>query len=157
MNVTLLMIGNTTESYVKSGLDLFVKRLDHYIRFKELIISDLKDRKNLNPALIKEKEAVLILEKLMQADYTILLDENGLENSSVEFSEIIQKIMNTGTRELFFVIGGAYGVADSVKQRADKVISLSRMTFTHQLIRLIFVEQLYRAMTILKNEPYHNI
>lgn len=157
MNVTLLMIGTTTESFVKSGYDLFAKRLSHYLRFKELIISDLKERKNLSPPLIKEKEAVLLIEKLEQADYIILLDENGLECSSVEFSGIIQKIMNTGTRELYFVIGGAYGVADSVKQKADKVISLSRMTFTHQFIRLIFVEQLYRAMTILKNEPYHNI
>lgn len=156
MNITLLMIGNTTEAYIKSGNDLFVNRLRHYIKFRELIISDLKDRKNLNPWQIKEKEALLLLEKLNQADHVIVLDENGLECGSVEFSGIIQKIMNIGIRELYFVIGGAYGCADSVKQRADKVLSFSRMTFTHQFIRLIFVEQLYRAMTILKNEPYHN-
>ena len=156
MNITLLMIGNTSEAFVRDGYEVFMKRLKHYIKVKEVIIPDIKDRKHLNAEQIKEKEAVLILEKLSSAGYSVLLDERGKEFSSTEFAGFLQKAMNAGTRELFFVIGGAYGVADSVKQKADLSVSLSRMTFTHQFIRLILAEQLYRAMTILKNEPYHN-
>ena len=110
----------------------------------------------MNAEQIKEKEAVLILEKLNSANFSVLLDERGKEFTSVEFAGFLQKTMNAGTRELFFIIGGAYGVAESVKQKVDLTVSLSRMTFTHQVIRLLFAEQLYRAMTILKNEPYHN-
>lgn len=156
MNITLLMIGNTSEAFVHEGYAVFMKRLKHYVKVKELIIPDIKDRKHLNAEQIKEKEAVLILEKLNTANYSVLLDERGKEFSSVEFSGFLQKTMNAGTRELFFIIGGAYGVSESVKQKADITVSLSRMTFTHQFIRLLFTEQLYRAMTILKNEPYHN-
>jgi 23S rRNA (pseudouridine1915-N3)-methyltransferase len=156
MNITLLMIGNTSEAFVQDGYSLFMKRLKHYIKVKEITIPDIKDRKHLNAEQIKDKEALLILEKLNAANYTVLLDERGKEFSSVEFAGFLQKIMNAGTRELFFIIGGAYGVAESVKQKADLTLSLSRMTFTHQVIRLLFAEQLYRAMTILKNEPYHN-
>lgn len=156
MNITLLMIGNTSEAFVHDGYEIFLKRLKHYIKVKEIIIPDLKDRKHLNAEQIKEKEAVLILEKLTAANYSILLDEHGKEFSSIEFSGFLQKAMNAGTRDLFFIIGGAYGVSDSVKQKADITVSLSRMTFTHQFIRLIFAEQLYRSLTILKNEPYHN-
>ena len=156
MNITLLMIGNTSEAFVVEGYEIFTKRLKHYIKFKEVIIPDIKDRKHLNADQVKEKEAVLILEKLAASNYSVLLDERGKEFSSVEFAGFLQKTMNAGTRELFFIIGGAYGVAESVKQKADLTISLSQMTFTHQVIRLLFAEQLYRAMTILKNEPYHN-
>lgn len=156
MNITLLMIGNTSEAFVHEGYSVFMKRLKHYVKVKELIIPDIKDRKHLNSDQIKEKEAVLINEKLISANFAVLLDERGKEFSSVEFSGFLQKTMNAGTRELFFIIGGAYGVSESVKQKADLVVSLSRMTFTHQFIRLLFAEQLYRAMTILKNEPYHN-
>jgi 23S rRNA (pseudouridine1915-N3)-methyltransferase len=156
MNITLLMIGNTSEAFVLDGYQVFMKRLKHYVKVKEVIIPDIKDRKHLNSEQIKEKEATLILEKLTAANYTVLLDERGKEFNSVEFSGFLQKMMNAGTRDLFFIIGGAYGVAESVKQKADLTISLSRMTFTHQVIRLLFAEQLYRAMTILKNEPYHN-
>lgn len=156
MNITLLMIGNTSEAFVLDGYEVFIKRLKHYVKVKEVVIPDIKDRKHLNPEQIKEKEAVLILEKLNSANFSVLLDERGKEFSSVEFAGLLQKTMNAGTRELFFIIGGAYGVSESVKQKADTTISLSRMTFTHQFIRLIFAEQLYRAMTILKNEPYHN-
>ncbi len=156
MNVTLLMIGNTSEAFVLDGYNVFIKRLKHYIKVKEVIIPDIKDRKHLNAEQIKEKEAVLILEKLSSANYSVLLDERGKEFSSMEFAGFLQKTMNAGTRELYFVIGGAYGVAESVKHNADLTVSLSRMTFTHQFIRLLFAEQLYRAMTILKNEPYHN-
>jgi 23S rRNA (pseudouridine1915-N3)-methyltransferase len=156
MNITLLMIGNTSEAFVLEGYDVFMKRLKHYIKVKEVIIPDIKDRKHLNAEQIKEKEAVLILEKINSANFSVLLDERGKEFSSVEFAGFLQKTMNAGTRELLFIIGGAYGVAESVKQKADLTVSLSRMTFTHQFIRMLFAEQLYRAMTILKNEPYHN-
>ena len=156
MNITLLMIGNTSEAFVVEGYEIFTKRLKHYIKFKEVIIPDIKDRKHLNADQVKEREALLILEKLAASNFSVLLDERGKEFSSVEFATFLQKTMNAGTRELFFIIGGAYGVAESVKQKADITISLSRMTFTHQVIRLLFAEQLYRAMTILKNEPYHN-
>jgi len=156
MNITILMIGNTTDAFVKNGYDVFIKRLKHYIKVKELVIPDLKDRKHLNADQIKEKEAAIILEKISNANYIVLLDERGKEYSSVEFAGFLQKTMNAGTRELYFIIGGAFGVAESIKQKADLMVSLSRMTFTHQMIRLLFSEQLYRAMTILKNEPYHN-
>ena len=150
------MIGNTSEAFVLDGYEVFMKRLKHYVKVKEVVIPDMKDRKHLNPEQIKEKEAAFILEKLNSANFSVLLDERGKEFSSVEFAGFLQKTMNAGTRELFFIIGGAYGVAESVKQKADITVSLSRMTFTHQFIRLLFAEQLYRAMTILKNEPYHN-
>lgn len=156
MNITLLMIGNTSEAFVLDGYEVFMKRLKHYIKVKEVVIPDVKERKHLSPEQIKEREAVVILEKLASANYSVLLDERGTEFSSVEFSSFLQKSMNAGTRELFFVIGGAYGVAESVKQKVNITVSLSRMTFTHQFIRLLFAEQLYRAMTILKKEPYHN-
>lgn len=156
MNITLLMTGSTSEPYVADGYSIFMKRLKHYIKVKEVIIPDIKDRKHLNAEQIKEKEAALILDKLSTANFSVLLDEHGKEFSSVEFSGFMQKTMNSGIRELFFIVGGAYGVAESVKQKADLTISLSRMTFTHQFIRLILAEQIYRAMTILKNEPYHN-
>lgn len=156
MNITLLMIGNTSGAFVHDGYGLFLKRLKHYIKIKEIVIPDLKDRKHLNAEQIREKEAILILEKLATSNFSVLLDERGKEFSSVEFAGFLQKTMNAGTRELFFIVGGAYGVAESVKQKADLTVSLSRMTFTHQFIRLLFAEQLYRAMTILKNEPYHN-
>jgi 23S rRNA (pseudouridine1915-N3)-methyltransferase len=156
MNITLLMIGNTSDAFVKSGCDLFFSRLKHYIKVKEIVIPDLKDRKHLNAEQIKDKEAMLILEKAASANYIVLLDERGKEFSSIEFAGFLQKNMNSGIRELMFIIGGAFGVAETVKQKADITFSLSRMTFTHQLIRLLFAEQLYRAMTILKNEPYHN-
>lgn len=156
MNITLLMIGNTSDAYVNEGFAIFMKRLKHYIKVKEVVIPDIKDRKHLQPDQIKEKEAVLIIDKLNTATYTVLLDERGSTLSSIEFAGFLQKTMNSGTRELYFVIGGAYGVSESVKQKVDLSISLSKMTFTHQFIRLIVAEQLYRAMTILKNEPYHN-
>jgi 23S rRNA (pseudouridine1915-N3)-methyltransferase len=156
MNITVLMIGQTSEAFVNEGYTLFIKRLKHYIKIKEVVIPDLKDRKHLNPEQVKEKEAIAILEKINTANFAVLLDEHGKEFSSVEFAGFLQKTMNAGTRELLFIIGGAYGVAESVKQKVDFTVSLSRMTFTHQFIRLLFAEQLYRAMTILKNEPYHN-
>jgi len=156
MNITIIMMGITSEKFVEEGYSVYMKRLKHYVKIREAIIPDVKDRKHLNAEQIKEKEAVLIFEKLTSSNYTVLLDQRGKEFSSVEFAGFLQKIMNAGTRELVFVIGGAYGVAENIKQKVDLILSVSRMTFTHQFIRLIFTEQLYRALTILKNEPYHN-
>jgi len=156
MNITLLMIGNTSDTFVQDGYSEFMRRLKHYIKVKEIVIPDLKDRKHLNAEQVKEKEALLILDKLNSANYSVLLDERGKEFSSTEFAGFLQKTMNAGNKELFFIVGGAYGVAESIKRKVDLTVSLSRMTFTHQFIRLLFAEQLYRAMTILKNEPYHN-
>jgi 23S rRNA (pseudouridine1915-N3)-methyltransferase len=156
MNVTLLMIGKTSEKYVADGYRNFMKRLSHYLNITEVIIPDLKDRKNLIPEQVKEKEATLLLARIPPAAFMVLLDEKAKEFTSLEFASFIQKSMNSGVKEVVFVIGGAYGVAASVKARADSLIALSRMTFTHQFIRLIITEQLYRACTILKNEPYHN-
>jgi 23S rRNA (pseudouridine1915-N3)-methyltransferase len=156
MNLTLLLTGSTSEPFVKTGLELYLKRLNYYLKVTEVIIPDLRDRKSLDPTQIKEREGISILAKIPASAYCLLLDERGREFTSVDFAAQLQKIMNSGARELIAVVGGAYGVSEAVKQRADLTVSLSRMTFTHQFIRLIFAEQVYRAMTILRNEPYHN-
>lgn len=156
MNLTLLMIGKTADSYLQTGIEVFTKRIQHYLSIRLNIIPDLKDRKNLTASQVKEKEAVLLQKELTNASTIVLLDENGTMHSSVEFSNFFQKQMNSGTKELFFVIGGAYGVDDSIKKKAHFTISFSKMTFTHQMIRLMLTEQIYRSMTILKNERYHN-
>lgn len=135
---------------------MFITRLKHYINFKEIVIPDIKERKNLSAEQVKEKECALILNKLSSVSHIVLLDEKGKEFSSVEFSGFLQKHMNMGCKEMCVIIGGAYGVAETLKQKAHTTLSLSQMTFTHQFIRLMIAEQLYRAMTILKNEPYHN-
>lgn len=156
MNITILMVGNTSEAWVKEGYENFMRRLQYYIKTTEIVIPDLRDRKNMSVQQIKSREAELLLTRIPSHSFVILLDEKGTDFSSVEFSGYLQKQMNSGLRELVFIIGGAYGVDESVRTKAGKVISLSKMTFTHQFIRLILAEQLYRAMTILRNEPYHN-
>lgn len=156
MNISLIMIGKTNEDFVRTGVKMYLDRLSHYVACKEIIIPDLKDRKNYSPEQIKTKEAALIFDKIPDNSYTILLDESGTEYTSVGFSVLMQKHMTSGMKELVFIIVGAYGVDRSVSERAGSVISLSKMTFTHQFVRLILAEQLYRSMTILKNEPYHN-
>ncbi len=156
MNLTLLMIGNTSIPFVADGYESFKKRISHYIKFNEIIIPDLKDRKSLDPAQIKTKEATLLKAKIPDSAYVVLLDERGKELTSKELASFMQKNMNSGIKEMVFIIGGAYGVADSIKQNANYILSLSRMTFTHQFIRLLVTEQIYRSMTILRNEPYHN-
>jgi len=150
------MIGKTSASYVLDGVELFSRRIRHYYPIKWVIIPDLKDRKNLSPDQVKEKEAEAILQILSKSGVFILLDEKGKEYRSLDFSAFLQKHLNMGYKDIVFVIGGAYGVSQSVMNLANYKISLSQMTFTHQFIRLMLVEQLYRAMTIIKNEPYHN-
>lgn len=156
MKICLLVIGKTDEAYLQKGMELFLKRIPHYISFELKIIPDIKSSKNLSEEQQKEKEGELILQQINTSDEIILLDENGMEASSTEFARFLEKKMIAGTKRVVFVVGGPYGFAASVYTRSNAKISLSRMTFSHQMVRLIFLEQLYRAMTILKGEPYHH-
>lgn len=156
MNIKLLLVGKTDEGNLQSLIDNYVKRLEHYNKFELEIIPDLKNTKNLSVEQQKTKEGKLILEKMTPSDYLVLLDENGKQYSSEAFSEFIQKRLNSGMKQLIFVVGGPYGFSEEVYTRAQAKLSLSKMTFSHQMVRLFFVEQLYRAFTILKNEPYHH-
>lgn len=156
MNIKLIVISKTDQPYLQEGIDIYVKRLCHYTNFEIDVIPALKDQKGSSPEEIKEREAALLLKRLEGADRIILLDEHGKEHTSVGFSQYLQKQMNAGTRNLVFVVGGAFGFAPSVYAVAHDKISLSQMTFNHQMVRLFFVEQLYRAFTILRHEPYHN-
>lgn len=156
MQIKLLAVGKTDHAALQSLIEEYVKRLGFYIKFELEIIQDLKNTKSLSEASQKDKEGELILKKVQASDALILLDENGKQYSSVDFSDYIQKRMNSGLKQLIFVIGGPYGFSDAVYQRANGMISLSKMTFSHQMVRLFFVEQLYRAFTIIRNEPYHH-
>ena len=156
MKILLLTIGNTDKKYMKEGIDDYVKRLSFYLPFEIKVIPDLKNRGSLSVDLQKEKEGQLILNQISPGDFMVLLDERGEEFTSTSFSGWIEKKMIAGTRQLVFVIGGPYGFSKMVYQRSDLKISLSKLTFSHQMVRLIFVEQVYRAMTIIKNEPYHH-
>jgi 23S rRNA (pseudouridine1915-N3)-methyltransferase len=156
MQIRLIAVGKTDHSAIQTLLEEYIKRLGFYIKFELEIIPDLKNSKNLSEASQKEKEGELILKKLQTSDELILLDEQGKQYSSVDFSDYLQKKMNAGLRQLVFVIGGPYGFSENVYQRANGKISLSKMTFSHQMVRVFFIEQLYRAFTILKNEPYHH-
>jgi len=141
---------------MREGIDDYVKRLSFYLPFEMKVIPDIKNRSSYSTELQKEKEGQLILNQISTGDYLVLLDERGNEYSSLEFSKWIEKKMIAGTRQLVFVIGGPYGFSNAVYQRSDIKISMSKMTFSHQMARMIFVEQIYRAMTIIKNEPYHH-
>lgn len=156
MNIKLIAIGKTDNKNLQSLLDDYQKRLSFYIKFDLEIIPDIKNAKNLSESLQKEKEGELILSKITTTDQLILLDENGKNYSSLHFSDELQKKMNSGVKTLVFVIGGPYGFSESVYAKAKGKIALSLMTFSHQMIRLFFIEQLYRGFTILKNEPYHH-
>ncbi len=156
MNIKLLTIGKTDNKALQSLIDDYSKRLSFYIKFDLEIIPDIKNVKNLSESQQKEKEGELILAKLTSTDQLILLDEKGTTFSSVGFSDYLQKKMNSGAKTIVFVIGGPYGFSDEVYQKAQGKISLSLMTFSHQMVRLFFIEQLYRGFTILRNEPYHH-
>ena len=156
MNIKILTIGKTDNKALQSLIDDYTKRLSFYIKFDLEIIPDIKNVKNLSESQQKEKEGELILAKLVPTDQLILLDEKGTTFSSVGFSDYLQKKMNSGAKTLVFVIGGPYGFSDEVYQKAQGKISLSLMTFSHQMVRLFFIEQLYRGFTILRNEPYHH-
>ena len=156
MNIKLIAIGKTDNKSLQSLIDDYTKRLSFYIRFEFEIIPDIKNAKNLSEIQQKEKEGELIMSKITFADLLILLDENGKAFSSIGFSEELQKKMNSGTKTVVFAIGGPYGFSNRIYQRADGKMSLSQMTFSHQMARLFFIEQLYRGFTILRNEPYHH-
>lgn len=156
MNIKLIAIGKTDNKNLQLFLDEYLKRLSFYIKFDLEIIPDIKNVKSLSESQQKEKEGELILAKITATDQLILLDENGKTFSSITFSEELQKKMNSGVKTLVFVIGGPYGFSETVYAKAQGKISLSQMTFSHQMVRLFFIEQLYRGFTILKNEPYHH-
>lgn len=156
MKITLIAVGKTTERYFVDAIDEYKARLKHYIPFELEIIPELKNTKNLSEIQQKEKEGELILKQLQTGDYLVLLDEHGREYSSVKFAEYIEKKMANVSRRLVFVVGGPYGFSEKVYAAAHEKLSVSKMTFSHQMIRMIFIEQIYRAMTILSNEPYHH-
>jgi 23S rRNA (pseudouridine1915-N3)-methyltransferase len=156
MKITFLTVGKTEDAYLKEGIDKYVKRLKHYTKLELAEIPELKNTKALSPEQQKAKEAELILKKITPLDFVILMDEKGSEFTSTQFAAYINKKEISTSANLIFIIGGPYGFDVSVYQRANDKISLSRMTFSHQMVRLFFVEQLYRAYTIMKGEPYHH-
>ena len=156
MKITLLTVGRTDVEWVRKGLDLYVSRLRHYVPFSLIEIPELKNVSALARGQIKQKEGELVLKALKPSDCVILLDERGREYRSIEFASMLEDRMSRGGRDLVFVVGGAYGFSDAVYSRSDEKISLSKMTFSHQMVRTIFAEQLYRAFTIMKGEPYHH-
>lgn len=156
MQIQLLAIGKTDNKQLIELIETYSKRLAHYVKFNLEIIPDIKNSKNLSEAQQKQKEGDLILAKVSNTDVLILLDENGKQYDSVAFSNYLQKHMNSGIKQLVFVIGGPYGFSDTLYKRCNGKLSLSKMTFSHQMVRLFFIEQLYRGFTILRNEPYHH-
>lgn len=156
MNIDLLVVGKTDSAEIQSLVATYLKRLNFYTRMTLVTLPDLKNTRNISAESQKRQEGELLMRQFANGDYVVLLDEKGAEMRSVEFSMWLQKRMNSGVRRLCFVIGGPYGFSKTVYDRADESISLSRMTFSHQIIRAIFAEQLYRAFTIIRNEPYHH-
>ena len=156
MKIKLLVISKTEKNYLIEGEKDYEKRLPHYCKFSELIIPDIKNRAKFSNNEVIIKEGELILSKLNNGDVVILLDEKGKQHSSIEFSNFISNKIMVRTKSLVFIIGGAFGFSKSVYQRADTKLSLSKMTFSHQMVRMIFKEQLYRAFTIIKGEKYHH-
>ncbi|MFD0750040.1 23S rRNA (pseudouridine(1915)-N(3))-methyltransferase RlmH [Mucilaginibacter calamicampi] len=155
MKITFLVIGKTEDNYLKEGIDKYVKRLKHYTKLEVVELPELKNTKALTQDQQKTKEAELLLKKINVTDFVILLDEHGAELSSKQFANYLEK-RGHAAADIVFIVGGPYGFDQSVYNRANDKLSLSRMTFSHQMIRLLFTEQLYRAFTILKGEPYHH-
>lgn len=156
MKVVLLVVGKTTDRHFEAGIAEYASRLSHYLQFSIEVIPELKSTRSMSQGEQKEREAIMIARALQPSDHVVLLDEHGTERTSMEFAAWMQRKMAMGLRRLVFVVGGPYGFADSVHMLAKEKVSVSRMTFSHQMIRLIFVEQIYRAMTILGGEPYHH-
>lgn len=155
MKTTLILVGKTNGKLFNEGIDDYAKRIGHYTPFAVKVLPELKSTKSLSESQQKDKEGKMILKTISPSDFVVLLDEHGTEYRSMEFAKWVEKRRNGGS-DLVFVIGGPYGFSPDVYNRADALISLSRMTFSHQMVRLIFVEQLYRACTIIKGEPYHH-
>ena len=156
MKITLAVIGKTEVGFVRQGIEEYVKRLQHYVTFNIQYIGDVRNTRNMSEAQQKVAEGKALLATLEPSDYVVLLDEHGSERTSMDFSKWLERRMASGSKRLVFVVGGPYGFSQDVYQRANEKISLSKMTFPHELVRLIFVEQLYRGFTILRNEPYHH-
>lgn len=155
MKTELILVSKTTDKHLAAGIDDYVNRICHYLPFAIIVIPELKNTKNMTEEQQKVREGELILQKIQPSDTVVLLDEHGKEFRSIEFADWLQKKQNTA-RRLVFVIGGPYGFSESIYKRADEQLSLSKMTFSHQMVRLLFVEQIYRACTIIKGEPYHH-
>ena len=156
MKISLAVVGKIGKSFLNTGIDEYTRRLSHYVNFDIQYISDAKNTKSLTVKQQKQQEGVNILASLDAGDYVVLLDEHGREFRSVEFASMLEKRLSASSRDLVFVIGGAYGFSTEVYERASSKISLSKMTFSHQMVRTIFVEQLYRAFTIIRGESYHH-
>lgn len=156
MKIELTVIGKTSIGYLKQGIDEYIKRLKHYVPFEIKYIDDIKNTKNISEDQQKRTEGAKILSLLDKSDFVVLLDEHGKEYTSMQYSSYIQKRMLSGSKKVVFVIGGPYGFSQEVYDRANDKISFSKMTFNHEMIRLIFTEQLYRAYTIINHEPYHH-
>jgi 23S rRNA (pseudouridine1915-N3)-methyltransferase len=156
MKVSLIMVGKTDFRFIEEGETMYSERIGRYISFEKIVIKDVKNRKSLEQLQIKKLEGIEILNRIQQGDYVVLLDDKGKEFNSMGFSSFIESKILTVPKRLVFIIGGAYGFSDEVYQMAKEKLSVSKMTFSHQIVRLIFLEQLYRAFTIIKGEPYHH-
>ncbi len=156
MKIELWVIGKTNEPYLAEGIDIYTKRLRHYVPFEMITLPDIKNAGKLSNEQLKAKEAEMVLKKLKPEDFLILLDERGRNFTSKEFAIFLENKLQLPGKKLVFLVGGAYGFESALYDRAKAKLSLSKMTFSHQMVRLFFVEQIYRAMTILRNEPYHN-
>ena len=156
MKIALIQVGGTVDSYLKTGVDEYLKRLKHYTSFEIIELKDQKNASKLSRDQLKIKEAKDILAKVNNGDFVVVLDERGKQQTSEDFAQFIQDKMNQSTRKLVFLIGGAFGFEQQLYDRANYQLSLSDMTFSHRMIRLLFTEQLYRAFTILRGEPYHH-
>ena len=155
MKTELILVSKTTDKHLAAGINDYTERIGHYMPFGITVIPDLKNTKSLSEEQQKNREGELILQKLQPSDTVVLLDEHGKEFRSIQFADWLQKKQNT-VRRLVFVIGGPYGFSEEIYARANEQLSLSKMTFSHQMVRLLFVEQIYRACTIIKGEPYHH-
>jgi len=156
MKIVLLTIGKTNEKYLAEGISQYMKRLTHYTQFEMNETPNLKNAKNLSKSELMQKEGELILNYIKDSDHLVLLDDKGKDFSSPKFAQKLQGWMLSGKKRLVFVVGGAYGFSEAIYARGNEKLSLSKMTFSHQMVRLFFVEQIYRGYTILNNEPYHH-
>jgi 23S rRNA (pseudouridine1915-N3)-methyltransferase len=156
MKINLIVVGKTNEKYLINGEAEYAKRINRYVKFAKIEIPELKNAKKMSHEEIKREEGKLILSKLSPQGVIVLLDDKGQAKTSLQFSKWIQNTMNRGHKHITFIVGGAYGFSDEVYKTANEQLSLSKMTFSHQMIRLFFTEQIYRAFTILNNEPYHH-
>ncbi len=156
MKINLLVVGKTNQKHLIQGEEEYLKRLRKYIQFEKIEIPELKNAKKMSQNEIKKEEGKLILSKLNPNGVIVLLDDKGSSKTSIQFSKWLQEKMNRGYKHITFIVGGAYGFSDEVYQRTNEQLSISKMTFSHQMIRLFFIEQTYRAFTILNNEPYHH-